>query len=135
MDLFSQFPSGTNIRLCLAECRCGDLLLTDGLSTKESVWQAIESVGFQAVKHIYHNFEGAGYTSTYILAESHLVIHTWPEYNGLVLVEMSVCDFKRGNRDLALLLSERIAAIFQPSQSTIEILPMIPAASEILTHS
>lgn len=40
-----------------------------------------ESAGLTIVKRVDHRFSPIGYTLVCILSESHLAIHTWPEYN------------------------------------------------------
>lgn len=37
-------------------------------------------VGFQG-----HSFEGGGVTLIFLLAESHISLHTWPEWNGFCM--------------------------------------------------
>lgn len=39
----------------------------------------LTSAGATVVQSISHNFPGTGLTSVLILAESHAVLHTWPE--------------------------------------------------------
>jgi len=41
--------------------------------------RALESAGATVVEALSHNFPGAGLTCVLILAESHAVLHTWPE--------------------------------------------------------
>ena len=40
---------------------------------------ALKSAGATVVQAVTHNFPGAGLTCVLILAESHAVLHTWPE--------------------------------------------------------
>ncbi len=53
--------------------------------------QALESAGATVVKALHHNFPGAGLTCVLILAESHAVLHTWPE-TGTVNVDIFSCS-------------------------------------------
>lgn len=46
--------------------------------------------GFTIINKVEHFFEGQGYTGLWLLAESHLAIHTFPE-NGKVYIEISSC--------------------------------------------
>ena len=41
--------------------------------------QALKRAGATVVQTMSHNFPGAGLTCVLILAESHAVLHTWPE--------------------------------------------------------
>lgn len=41
-------------------------------------------------------FPGGGLTLVWVLAESHLVIHHWPE-EGYVTIDLHVCDYRTSN--------------------------------------
>lgn len=53
--------------------------------------EALTNAGATVVKAISHNFPGAGLTSVLILAESHAVLHTWPE-TGTVNIDIFSCS-------------------------------------------
>ena len=68
----------------------------------------IDGLELTIVKKIDNKFEPIGRTLVYILSESHLAIHTWPEFNTLHIdlvscKESSATDF---NRILAHVLKE-----------------------------
>ena len=46
---------------------------------------------FNIVDFIEHHFEGQGYTAVWLLGESHLAIHTFPE-EGKTYLQMSSCS-------------------------------------------
>jgi S-adenosylmethionine decarboxylase len=50
----------------------------------------------QKLGEVYHNFLPAGYTAVVCLSESHLSIHTWPEY-GKINVDIYLSNFQRNN--------------------------------------
>lgn len=52
---------------------------------------ALESAGATVVQALSHNFPGAGLTCVLILAESHAVLHTWPE-TGTVNIDIFSCS-------------------------------------------
>lgn len=52
---------------------------------------ALESAGATVVHALSHNFPGAGLTCVLILAESHAVLHTWPE-TGTVNIDIFSCS-------------------------------------------
>jgi len=56
----------------------------------------ISSNDLQKLGEVYHNFSPAGYTAVVCLSESHLSIHTWPEY-GKVNVDIYLSNFQRNN--------------------------------------
>jgi S-adenosylmethionine decarboxylase len=52
---------------------------------------ALESAGATVVHALSHNFPGAGQTCVLILAESHAILHTWPE-TGTVNIDIFSCS-------------------------------------------
>jgi len=42
--------------------------------------QLIRQHDLRKVGEVYHDFPGGGFTAVVCLTESHLSIHTWPEY-------------------------------------------------------
>jgi S-adenosylmethionine decarboxylase len=52
---------------------------------------ALESAGATVVQALSHNFPGTGLTCVLILAESHAVLHTWPE-TGTVNIDIFSCS-------------------------------------------
>ena len=52
---------------------------------------ALASAGATVVQTLSHNFPGAGLTCVLILAESHAVLHTWPE-TGTVNIDIFSCS-------------------------------------------
>jgi S-adenosylmethionine decarboxylase proenzyme len=54
---------------------------------------ALERAGATVVQSMCHNFPGAGLTCVLILAESHAVLHTWPE-TGTVNIDIFSCSSK-----------------------------------------
>jgi S-adenosylmethionine decarboxylase proenzyme len=52
---------------------------------------ALGSAGATVVQALSHDFPGAGLTCVLILAESHAVLHTWPE-TGTVNIDIFSCS-------------------------------------------
>lgn len=50
----------------------------------------VESLNLTVVKSVSHSFKPQGRTLIYILSESHLAVHTWPEHK-LVHVDLVSC--------------------------------------------
>lgn len=123
-------PKGTNLRLLLQECRCPADFLNRPDSVIEPIRKAVRESDLTPLTHVAHSFDEGGYTLAVILAESHVVIHTWPEHNHLVLAEISVCDFLRDNRARTLKLGETLAELYEPNQAIREVAGMIPRLSE-----
>lgn len=58
---------------------------------------ALERAGATIVNTLSHDFSGAGLTCVAILAESHAVLHTWPE-TGTVNVDIFSCTARLSGR-------------------------------------
>ncbi|MBS7606324.1 MAG: adenosylmethionine decarboxylase [Candidatus Bathyarchaeia archaeon] len=52
--------------------------------------RVVSKSGLHAVSSVFHQFEPHGVSATYILSESHLSVHTWPEY-GYVALDIFTC--------------------------------------------
>ncbi|HLE49423.1 MAG TPA: S-adenosylmethionine decarboxylase [Patescibacteria group bacterium] len=63
----------------------------DSESAIEAVAQTIISnLNLNLVEKFIHNFQPGGSTTIFVLSQSHLVIHTWPEYN-TVHIDLVAC--------------------------------------------
>lgn len=60
---------------------------------------------------VYHSFENNGYTAVVGLTESHLSVHTWPEF-GRVTFDVFLSNFMRTNDGTCGLIAEKIKAHF-----------------------
>ena len=69
---------GTHILLELK--RCNRDLLNDLPYLRRALLQAADEVGATVIGQTFHQFSPQGVTGVIAIAESHLCIHTWPEY-------------------------------------------------------
>lgn len=60
---------------------------------------------------VYHDFNPAGFTAVVCLSESHLSVHTWPEYQ-LVNLDIYLSNFQRSNDGTVHTLYARIRDFF-----------------------
>jgi len=77
---------------------------------------AVSATGLTVVGDSFHQFEPQGVTGTVLLAESHLAIHTWPEY-GFVTVDVYVCNLSTDNTDKAERLFRSLEAVLKPKRT------------------
>ena len=79
---------GTQLVLELKEC---DKSLLDDLTyVRATMIRASEAVGATIVGESFHKFSPLGVTGVLSIAESHICIHTWPEY-GYAAVDVFTC--------------------------------------------
>ena len=79
---------GTHVLLELRDC---DPRQLDNLPfIRETLLTAAEEVGATVLGDNFHHFSPQGVTGIIAIAESHLSIHTWPEY-GYAAVDLFTC--------------------------------------------
>ncbi|MCF8372492.1 MAG: S-adenosylmethionine decarboxylase [Bacteroidales bacterium] len=79
-DLIYNFTAWVN--------ECDPAKLQDGLDL------LVEQSGYTVLNKMEHHFEPQGYTCLWLLAESHLAVHTFPE-NGKSYIELSSCNLDK----------------------------------------
>ena len=79
---------GTHLLVELKDCNCD--LLDDLDYIRASMLEAAEKTGATIIGESFHQFSPQGVTGVVAIAESHLCIHTWPEY-GYAAVDIFTC--------------------------------------------
>ena len=77
---------------------------------------ACRASGVTIVGSAFHQFQGGGVTGAVILAESHLALHTWPEY-GTVTVDVYICNVQHNGAQRALEIYRSLQSHFLPAQT------------------
>ena len=122
---------GIHILLELQEC---DPDLLDDLDyVRDSLIRAARETGATVVGHTFHKFQPVGVTGIVAIAESHISVHTWPEF-AYAAADIFSCsdDFKP--RDAADLIVERLRSA-RPSITQIERGVLAPAAASASPRS
>jgi S-adenosylmethionine decarboxylase len=70
--------------------------LFSSLSCKKLFDELIISNELEKVGEVYYDFENGGFTAVVCLTESHLSIHTWPEYE-LATFDIFLSNYKKDN--------------------------------------
>jgi len=60
---------------------CDHSRLVDANLIREGMLKAAELMGAEVIGHSFHTFKPWGVSGTVTIAESHLAVHAWPEYN------------------------------------------------------
>jgi S-adenosylmethionine decarboxylase len=79
---------GTHLLIDLKECN--PELLDNLQYIKQAMMGAANEAGATIVGENFHKFDPRGVTGIIAIAESHLCIHTWPEY-GYAAVDIFTC--------------------------------------------
>ncbi len=69
---------------------CSSEVLNDIKALRKELIKAAERAGATIVEEAFHKFEPQGVSGIVIIGESHLSIHTWPEY-GYAAVDIFTC--------------------------------------------
>jgi len=77
--------------------------------TREILDRVIAKSGLNAISSSFHQFEPHGVSAVYLLSESHLSVHTWPEHE-YVALDIFTC----GADEPALKAFELLVEEFQP---------------------
>ena len=70
--------------------RCDLTILDDVDRIHSFMRQAAERIGATVLGSSFHRFAPQGVSGTVVISESHLSVHTWPEY-GYVAVDIYTC--------------------------------------------
>lgn len=93
------------------------------LINSDGCYQAIETIlkKYNVVNlgSVKHDFEGGGFTIVIALAESHISLHTWPEY-GSVQLDVFLCNYINDNRVKSQQIFDDICEYFKPNKKICE---------------
>lgn len=79
----------------LHECHHERLL--DAEEIRKGMLNAAKMMGAEIVAHSFHTFKQWGVSGTVTIAESHLAVHTWPEYN-FAAITFETCGQRMDHR-------------------------------------
>ena len=69
---------------------CSPELMNDVVHIENSMVAAAETAGATVINSTFHHFSPYGVSGVVVIQESHLAIHTWPEY-GYAAVDLFTC--------------------------------------------
>jgi len=69
---------------------CNEEVLNDLSFLKDTMIAAASEAGATALGDSFHQFNPQGVSGVVVIAESHLFIHTWPEY-GYAAIDIFTC--------------------------------------------
>lgn len=88
---------------------CNQELINDVESLKNLLCETAEHIGATVVNQAFHKFSPQGVSGVVVIAESHICIHTWPEYN-YAAIDVFTCGNSIDPKDAIDLLVERLEA-------------------------
>lgn len=86
--------------------------LTSSVHCRQLFDHLVKTYGLSKVGEVYHDFENGGFTAVVCLTESHLSIHTWPEYQ-LATFDIFLSNYQKDN-------TAKVRAIYKETLSFFE---------------
>jgi S-adenosylmethionine decarboxylase len=109
--------NGLHILCELLDCACEPALMHDVAALRALCLGACTASGLQVVSDAFHAFvsdgQPQGATGVVVLAESHLAIHTWPEFRAVTL-DIYVCNVRKDSSAGAEDACRALLAAFRP---------------------
>lgn len=84
-------------------------VLKNSQAMKQVLDDLIQEHKLSKVGEVYHQFPDSGYTAMVCLTESHISIHTWPEFNQ-VTFDVFLSNFMNYNNDIVTNIHNRVLA-------------------------
>lgn len=84
-----------NIQIIAEFYGCSADLISRSETVKRIMNRAVRKSNLTKIRSHYHQFRPSGVTGVVLLAESHITMHSWPEYNYLALDLFSCGDKKK----------------------------------------
>jgi S-adenosylmethionine decarboxylase len=92
--------------------------LSNNEGYKKLISSLIEEFDLCVVGEVHHSFENGGFTSVHCLTESHISIHTWPEYR-LATFDVFLSNYLKYNNDIVEHFGAQIIQFFESTDSDI----------------
>lgn len=86
--------------------------LTDSKGYIAVTNEILNKYGLEQVGVIVHDFDNSSFTISVCLKESHICIHTWPEFNQLTL-DVYLCNYLQDNTQKVKDVTEQYISYFE----------------------
>src|SRR3990167_5659378 len=94
-------------------CRNKDLLVNEEKLSNLLI-NSINKNHLTILKSAFHKFNEGGITGFLLLSESHISIHTWPEKNNYIALDIFVCNLEKDNTENAKNIYKELVKAFKP---------------------
>ena len=88
---------------------CPAAILNDQETIDNILTSVVHEAGATLVNKTFHHFSPYGVSGVVVIAESHITVHTWPEY-GYAAVDVFTCDEKIDYDLVERILSEKFGS-------------------------
>lgn len=87
-------------------------LFSSSFHCKKLFDELITTNKLEKVGEVYHDFENGGFTGVVCLTESHISIHTWPEYQ-LATFDIFLSNYKQDNSEKVKNIYRAVLSFFE----------------------
>lgn len=113
---------------------CEPRMLTDAETLKQTLVDAAKAAGAHVVETVFHQFNPYGLSGVVVIAESHITVHTWPEY-GYAAVDVFTCGAPEMADEICQIISTQFKAESTSTQAVNRGLHLPPHMQPIATES
>jgi len=87
---------GLQILADFKNCNCPTSYFLNLKILKKEAENIIKKSGFKIIKSCSHKFGNGGVSLVFLVSESHVAVHTWPENNSLN-IDIFFCNYTKDN--------------------------------------
>lgn len=92
-------------------------LLVDKKKLSVLLKKAVKQNSLNILRNAFYKFgDDGGITGYLLLSESHVSIHTWPERNNYLTLDIFVCNYNKNNVPNAKKIFAELTKAFQPEK-------------------
>ncbi len=92
-------------------------ILIDKNLLKKELKELIIKNGLNIVGDSFYKFENAGITGIYLISESHVSVHTWPELDNSINLDIFTCNVSNNNEEKTRNLFKDMKILFKPKKT------------------
>ena len=98
-------------------CECEKEYLVDFTKVKDIMIEIVDKSGLKVIGEKFYSFnekedDQYGWTGAILLSESHITLHTYPEYSSLY-VDIFTCNYSANNDDKARFVLSEFKKLFK----------------------
>lgn len=101
-------------------CQCDSSFLEHQDNIQDALTKIIVEAGLQICKQAFYKFgtqeDQFGWSGDFVLAESHVYFHTYPDQDNSLFLDVFVCHHTQDNTHKALKVYEDLKELFKPSR-------------------
>lgn len=103
---------------------CDNKIINSHKKVEEILVEAANAAGAHIVQQVFHKFNPHGVSGVVVIAESHLSIHTWPEF-GYCAIDVFTCgetvDYKKAVDHLKNMLKARSISVMEMKRGVLNL--------------